>query len=978
MPAAVATPPTPTDTPQVRLLGSPALQHGDRSVPLEADRAHGLLALLACRRDWVRRDELADLLYPGRDLESARSNLRKVVFLARKVEGVGEIEQRGDLLRWAPDSDLARFEVACDQRRYADAVALYGGTLLLGLDAAWPPAARDWLDAERQRLQSRWHEACSRRLAELAAEPKALRALAETMLRHDPLDDVALQALARAQQALGRADEALAAVADYAQRLTTELHLEPSAALRQLADELRSASPAPAPAPVAPLIGRRHERAQIRERLADPTCRLLTLLGPPGVGKSALARSVATDHGGAWVALEPVSRIDEVPAAVAAALGLVPDGRLPPWAGLAQALGPRPALVAMDNVEALPLAAPLAELLAACPGLRVVATSRAPVGITGEWRLPLDGLPLPDLDERDPDVLRANDAVALFERRVRPLVPTFNLGAEAADVVRLVHEVEGLPLAIELLAAWRRLMPVRDIVRELAASLDLLEPAAQGERSVRAAFERSWHQLGAAEQRALSGLALLPSPCDREMLRQVIQAPLPVLAALVDRSLLRADDQGRFWLHPLIRRCAAPFADEGEGVRERHARHAAATLGRPGAALGELLPHALMAWDWGVAHADPGVLGSLAPALGMHLVSRGRWQDGMARAADAERALRALVAATPDSPQIGGAPVRDAARALGSVLVMRARLRYGAGDLDGTLESTREARRHGREWSLPAVERDGWAQEGTVHWQRGDYDGAEAAFRHCLAIAQATGEVDPERHARSRLALVAKARGRYDEALAGYGALLQAFRAEGKLADALYLPNNMGNLLRLLGRYDEALALLHEALMLGREAGSDADAPFLLTNIGMVHETAGQLAEAAHFAEQALTSAAQHGEPMIEAAARLLRARVTARRERSRRALADVHAALAIERRLHSPPLRVQCLSVAGMVLAAAGDVSSGVALMRWAIQHPDFARSEREDAARHLAALGLTDAAFDPLPMALTADEIVLRLPLA
>jgi len=984
MSAAVAVPTAASDAPQVRLLGSPTLLHGSRAVPLGSDRAHALLALLGCRRDWVRRDELADLLYPGRDLDSARSNLRKVVFLARKVEGAGEIEQRGDLLRWAPDSDLARFEAACDQRRYGDAVALYGGTLLLGLDPAWPEAARDWLDGERQRLQSRWHDACTRRLGALAEDPEALRTLAEIMLRHDPLDDVALQALARAQQALGRTDEALASVANYTRRLTSELKIEPSVAVQQLAAELRrgsastSLAPAAQPAVLAPLVGRRHERSEVRRRLADPACRLLTLLGPPGVGKSALARSIAAEHGGVWVALEPVARADDVPAAVAAALGFVPDGQLAPWVGLAQAIKEHAALLVMDNLETLPLAAPLAALLEACPGVRVIATSRVALGIAGEWRMPLDGLPLPDLDERDPEVLRANDAVALFERRVRPLAPGFDLGDEAGDVVQLVHDVEGLPLAIELLAAWRRLMPVRAIVEELASSLDVLEPTTGGERSVRAAFERSWQQLGAAEQRTLARLALLPSPADREMARRVVRAQLPVLAALVDRSLLRADDAGRFWLHPLIRRCAEPLADGVDEVRERHARLAAETLGRVGAPLGELLAHAFVAWDWGVAHADAAVLGGLATALSNHLERSGRPRDGLARAIAAQRALLTRLAAPPDgNVDRASAAARQSAGALGQVLNAVSNLSYAAGDLDRALAVAREAKLLASRWELDGVEAGALQREGAVHWQRGEYDAAEAVFNRLLQHARRTGSVHAERRALSYLGMVSKSRGRYADALASYTILLQTFRAEGSFSRHLYLPNNMGNLLRLLGRTEEALALLHEALKLAQDQGMASDQPFLLVNIALAHETSGRLDEAAHFAEKARESGTLHGEPMIEAAARLAVARLTARRTHSRGGLSEVHAALAIALRLKSMPLRVQCLSTAGVVLAASGDVPFGVGLVRWAMQHADFPRSEQEDAARHLAALGLQKAPHEQLPPELSPAELISRLPL-
>lgn len=171
--------------------------------------------------------------------------------------------------------------------------------------------------------------------------------------------------------------------------------------------------------------------------------------------------------------------------------------------------------------------------------------------------------------------------------------------------------------------------------------------------------------------------------------------------------------------------------------------------------------------------------------------------------------------------------------------------------------------------------------------------------------------------------------------------------------------------------------MLHEALRIERTGADRTEAPFLLVNVALVHETQGHLTEAARFAAQALPAARESGEPMIEAAALLARARVAARQDRDRRALPDVHAALAIAAKLTSPPLRVQCLSTAGVVLAAAGDVGFGVGLVRWAMAQRDFAPSEREDAARHLAALGLADAAGDALPATLTAEELVARLPL-
>jgi predicted ATPase len=295
------------------------------------------------------------------------------------------------------------------------------------------------------------------------------------------------------------------------------------------------------------------------ELLREPACRLLVVTGPGGVGKTSVvgrlagALAPAVVESVVFVPLADLTEVAQIPARIAERTGATLSGDVDPWDQVAAAIGERGLGLVLDNAEQLDLAAPLERLLAAAPRLKLVVTSRARLGIAPETAFALDGLPLPDDDETDVEVLRCCDAVALFEARARVASRGFDLAAHARGAVRLVHAVEGLPLAIELAAVWTRLLPAAEIADEVARSVDLLEGGIGANRGLRASFAQSWRLLSDAERACLPRLALLPGDFGRDLAAQVAGAPLPVLAALVDKSLLRADGSGRFSMHPLLR-----------------------------------------------------------------------------------------------------------------------------------------------------------------------------------------------------------------------------------------------------------------------------------------------------------------------------------------------------------------------------------------------------------------------------------------
>lgn len=329
-----------------------------------------------------------------------------------------------------------------------------------------------------------------------------------------------------------------------------------------------------APALLTQFVGRDDEITAIGALLTTPACRLLTIVGVGGVGKTRLALAAAERarrgfrEDAVFVPLQSVADSARVPFALAEALGVALLGDDPPEAQLIRYLHARHLLLVIDNFEqVLPAADTLVGLLGGAPDIKMLLTSREILNIGGEYVYEVGGLAYAS-DDEDADALR------LFATRAAQNRHDFDLARERADAIRICRLVEGMPLALELAAAWVKVLPCSAIADEMTRSLDFLATTQRDlpprHRSIRAAFDQSWTRLDSDLRRVFAALGVFKGGFTRAAAAHVAGATAPVLSALVDHSLLRFDG-ALYSLHELLRAYALDRVEDVATLTEQHA-----------------------------------------------------------------------------------------------------------------------------------------------------------------------------------------------------------------------------------------------------------------------------------------------------------------------------------------------------------------------------------------------------------------------
>jgi len=618
---------------QIGVLGPLEVRVGDRVVPVAGARLRRLLTRLAVDAPRpVSPAELVEAVWPDDPPADVSNSLQSLISRLRRGLGdAGLIQQLPTGYRLAveaADVDAVAFITlaATGRARLRAGDALGAKTALVEALALW--RGLPLVDAEDApygvALQARWEQ---ERLAalgdridadmQLGAGADVIGELEELVAAY-PLHEQFVARLMSALGAAGRTADALTAYRSLRERLADELGTDPGPDVRALHLQLlRGNEPDPDPTPmrhtnlraeVSSFVGREAELARVAQLLEAG--RLTTIVGPGGAGKTRLAEHAVTPwvdrlHDGVWVVeLAPVTEESSLARAVLSALGMQANGIIDRRADLRPGVTPADrmfalladsdALLVVDNCEHLigGVADLVAEILQRCPAVRVLATSREPLGIAGEALCAIPPLGLP------PQEAAAGEAadypsVQLLLARGTAARADFALTADTVrSIVQIVRRLDGLPLAIELAAARLRVLPVSEIAARLDDRFRLLaggvRTAVARHRTLRAVVEWSWDLLGPAERLLAERLAVFPAGATISAAVSVCgygsldRRDVPdLLLALVDKSLLQLATPvsdgagGRYRMLETIREYGVEQLDERDELAAARGAHAA-------------------------------------------------------------------------------------------------------------------------------------------------------------------------------------------------------------------------------------------------------------------------------------------------------------------------------------------------------------------------------------------------------------------
>lgn len=911
----------------IHLLGSFHVSlDGIPITAFESNKVRALLAYLAVEADRPHsRDKLAGLLWPDQPDRTARRNLSQALFNLRRAIRDEEAQPpflhvTRQAIQFNPDSDH-RLDVTEFAAHIADgavprleqAVRLYQEGFLVGffVDDSCPFA--EWATLRRERFHRQALNALHH-LAERYERRRDYERAIRYAWRQVELEPWREEAHRQLMQALARSGQRSVALAQYercCQAMAKELGVEPHHETTALYERIRMSGPASPhnlPAQLNSLLGREEELSSIAERLGDPTCRLLTLIGPGGIGKTCLALQAAYEaldaflHGVYFVPLASARSSALLGPTVANALDLQLHGSRDPLEQLLDYLRERELLLVLDSFEHLLQGAGfVTDILETASHVKILVTSRERLNLRGEWLLDIQGLAYPQDDsEAHPERYAA---MQLFLQNAIQVCADFTPSSEnVPHIIHICQLLDGIPLGIELAATLVRTLSCEQIAHEIERDLDFLftslRDVPERHRSLRALFQYSWRLLSETEKAVLAKLSVFREPFHREAARVVAHADTAALSGLLDRSLLSQDQSGRYDLHALVKQYAteklADSSERQQTAQRQHCHYYADLLYRQESALkgsqqreaqikiGEVIGDVRTAWQWAIEHSEHDALDRSLESLYLFYKARGRYQEGreiLALAAQSIQAgsllqARALArqadflgwlgeydeARTLVQRSIEALKTLGARQELGFALQVLGRVEFRLSEYTKAWEHLQQSvaifRQIGDQWGLAQA----LNYLGHVMCSlRGTYGEALPLYEESLALSRQMGNRSGVARALINLGAAEQNMGNYDQARDFYRESATTSREIGHRRNLAISLGNLGDVACQYGEYDRAADLLQESLAIKKELGDRFSLIYSLSHLGKVAHRIGRVRKAKEWYDQALQIACDIG-----------------------------------------------------------------------------------------------------------------------